>query len=177
MTGCLELTEIAPGIDIEKDILDKMGFRPVVNKVTLMDPRIFRKEPMGIREQFLLKELRSRLTYDQESNILTTDFSGLEVESEEDVENIGSIVREVCDEIGGKVNALINYNGFRIDDTIIDAYLFMGQSVINTYYNQVARYNTNQNTRARFDSAYRHRNLAANMFASQSDALHFLLQH
>jgi propionate CoA-transferase len=46
----LELTEIAPGVDLQKDILDKMDFVPVMhNAPTLMDQRIFREEPMGIR--------------------------------------------------------------------------------------------------------------------------------
>lgn len=36
------LAEIAPGVDLHKDILDQMGFRPIVNKpLKLMDARIF----------------------------------------------------------------------------------------------------------------------------------------
>ncbi len=172
--GCLELIEVAPGIDIGKDILDNMGFRPAMSDVREMDSRLFRGQPMGIREEFLLKELRARLSYDKDRNILTIDFNGLEVESEEDVENIGKIVKETCEKIGTRVNALINYNGFRIDDTIMDTYMAMGQSVINSYYSRVARHNTNEGTRARFDSAYRRRNLAANIFASPGEALNFL---
>jgi len=172
--GCLQLVEVAPGIDIEKDILAQMGFRPVIDEVIDMDPRIFNKQPMNIRELFLLKELRARLSYDEGRNMLTIDFSGLEVESEEDIENIGKIVQETCEKIGRKVDALINYNGFRIDKNVIDAYMAMGQSIINNHYGQVARYNTNRDTRARFESAYRSRNLAANLFASQSEALEFL---
>lgn len=46
----LELTEIAPGIDLQKHILDQMSFRPLVAKnLRLMDARIFRPEPMGVR--------------------------------------------------------------------------------------------------------------------------------
>lgn len=45
----LMLTEIAPGIDLQRDILDQMGFRPVLaDPISLMDHRIFRKEKMGI---------------------------------------------------------------------------------------------------------------------------------
>ena len=43
------LTEIAPGADLEKDILDKMDFRPVISPdLKLMDERLFRPEAMGI---------------------------------------------------------------------------------------------------------------------------------
>ncbi|MFZ7103222.1 MAG: acyl CoA:acetate/3-ketoacid CoA transferase [Peptococcaceae bacterium] len=45
----LYLTEIAPGIDLEKDILRLMEFRPKINgSPKLMDSRIFRREPMGL---------------------------------------------------------------------------------------------------------------------------------
>lgn len=47
----MELTEIAPGIDLQKDILDQMGFRPVINEEPiLMDARIFQDGPMGLAE-------------------------------------------------------------------------------------------------------------------------------
>ena len=44
------LAEIAPGIDLQKDILDQMGFTPVINEPpTLMDSRIFNPEKMGLQ--------------------------------------------------------------------------------------------------------------------------------
>ena len=39
--GGMELLEIAPGVDLHKDILDKMEFTPIMNDVKLMDPAIF----------------------------------------------------------------------------------------------------------------------------------------
>jgi len=45
----LELIEIAPGLDPERDVISKMGFRPVVsNELKPMDPRIFRPDRMGL---------------------------------------------------------------------------------------------------------------------------------
>ena len=44
----VELTEIAPGVDLQKDVLDQMDFEPIVKDVKLMDERIFRPEPMGL---------------------------------------------------------------------------------------------------------------------------------
>lgn len=47
--GGLELVEIAPGVDLEKDILAKMEFAPKVSPdLKLMDERIFRDAVMGI---------------------------------------------------------------------------------------------------------------------------------
>ncbi|GAB6085573.1 acyl CoA:acetate/3-ketoacid CoA transferase [Alkaliphilus crotonatoxidans] len=43
------LTEIAPGIDLKKDILEQMEFQPVVSpELKLMDARIFNSEKMGL---------------------------------------------------------------------------------------------------------------------------------
>lgn len=44
----LELVEIAPGIDLQRDILDLMDFRPIVKDPKPMDPRIFQTRPMGL---------------------------------------------------------------------------------------------------------------------------------
>ncbi len=47
--GGLLLTEIAPGVDLEKDILNQMQFRPLIaENLQPMDPRIFQDRPMGI---------------------------------------------------------------------------------------------------------------------------------
>ena len=45
----LVLTEIAPGVDLQKDILDQMEFVPkMADEIKTMDARIFRDELMGL---------------------------------------------------------------------------------------------------------------------------------
>ncbi|MPM54820.1 Acetate CoA-transferase YdiF [bioreactor metagenome] len=45
----VHLIEVAPGIDIQTQIIDLMGFVPKMEKeVRLMDERIFKNEPMGL---------------------------------------------------------------------------------------------------------------------------------
>ncbi len=45
----LELAEIAPGVNLQKDVLAQMEFAPIVSpQLKEMDARIFRAEPMGI---------------------------------------------------------------------------------------------------------------------------------
>ncbi|NRY01091.1 acyl CoA:acetate/3-ketoacid CoA transferase [Clostridium beijerinckii] len=45
----LHLTEIAPGVNLEKDILAAMDFAPIVDKdLKLMDARIFEDKVMGL---------------------------------------------------------------------------------------------------------------------------------
>ena len=48
VSGGLELLEIAPGVDLQKDILDKMEFTPVMNDVKVMDEKIFKDALMHL---------------------------------------------------------------------------------------------------------------------------------
>lgn len=48
----VHLTEVAPGIDVEKQILALMDFKPIITKeLKVMDSRIFREEKMGLCEE------------------------------------------------------------------------------------------------------------------------------
>ncbi|MCX8137322.1 acyl CoA:acetate/3-ketoacid CoA transferase [Pyrobaculum aerophilum] len=49
----VELIEVAPGVDIERDILNKMEFKPVVRQIEEMDKRLFCDERLGLREEAL----------------------------------------------------------------------------------------------------------------------------
>ena len=49
----MELIEIAPGIDLERDILALMDFKPIIKNPRLMDERIFALEPMGLENDFI----------------------------------------------------------------------------------------------------------------------------
>lgn len=49
----LVLIEVAPGIDVEHDVLDRMGFRPrIADDLRLMDARLYEKGPMGLAATF-----------------------------------------------------------------------------------------------------------------------------
>ncbi len=42
--------EIAPGIDLQKDVLDQMDFKPIISKnLKEMDARIFEEPVMNIK--------------------------------------------------------------------------------------------------------------------------------
>jgi len=43
------ITEIAPGIDLERQVLSQMNFKPIVSaRLRAMDPRIFQEGLMGL---------------------------------------------------------------------------------------------------------------------------------
>jgi propionate CoA-transferase len=51
--GGLVLTEVAPGIDVERQVLSQMGFRPrVADDLCTMDRRLYATGPMGLAADF-----------------------------------------------------------------------------------------------------------------------------
>lgn len=53
--GGLKLIEVAPGVDLQKDILDQMEFTPIVEDYKLMDERLFREDNIGLKDIMLSK--------------------------------------------------------------------------------------------------------------------------
>ncbi|MDO8768848.1 MAG: CoA-transferase [Burkholderiaceae bacterium] len=51
----LELIEIAPGIDLERDVLAHMGFKPIMNNVKTMDAGIFSAQWGGLAKAMAAK--------------------------------------------------------------------------------------------------------------------------
>lgn len=49
----LELVEVAPGVDVERNIVAHMRFRPIINTVRPMDTRLFAPEPSDLRARML----------------------------------------------------------------------------------------------------------------------------
>jgi propionate CoA-transferase len=59
--GGLELCEVAPGIDIERDIVAHMDFRPAIAAdLKTMDARLFAAEPMGLKRDILVGGSQAR---------------------------------------------------------------------------------------------------------------------
>ncbi len=138
----LELIEVAPGIDIERDIVNCMGFRPIIRHVRPMDPRLFRTEPINLKSAMLDLNLTERLAYDVERNILFLNFEGLHVRRPEDIAAIKEAVIARCTEIGRRTAAVVNYDSFQLEEDIADQYADMVYSLEQQYYTRVSRYTT-----------------------------------
>jgi propionate CoA-transferase len=53
----LVLTEVAPGIEVERDVLAQMGFRPrIAGDLRIMDQRLYATGPMGLATDFAASE-------------------------------------------------------------------------------------------------------------------------
>jgi propionate CoA-transferase len=168
----LELTEIAPGIDLERDIFAHMDFRPRVSpQLREMDARIFTEESMGLREQLLSLPLDQRLSYDPEQGIFFVNFEGLAVRDASQIAEIRRLIDERLAPLGERVSAVVNYDNFSITPELLDPYVEMVREVVERYYSNVTRYTTSTFLRARLGDALAHRSLAAHIYASPDSAL------
>ena len=167
----LELIEIAPGIDLERDILSKMAFTPAIAAdLKLMNPAIFLTEPMGLREELLRLPLIERFQYDAKQDIFFANFEGLTVRSVADVQAIRDALETRLSPLGRKVPAMVDYDNFEVATDVLDAYSDMVHDVASRHYVRVTRYTTSTFLRAKLGEALLQRGVAPHIFESSADA-------
>jgi propionate CoA-transferase len=168
----LELTEIAPGIDIDRDILGHMAFRPLIPRdPAAMDERIFGDKAMGLRTDILRMPLERRITYNAAQNILFINFEGHVVRTNRDVEHIRRIVEETVQPLGRKVYVVVNYERFTISPDVLVDYSTMVSDLVERFYVDATRYTTSAFLRAKLGDALTARAVAPHIYESADEAL------
>ena len=167
----LELIEIAPGVDLQRDILDRMDFVPLMRRPPrLMDARIFADAPMGLRRDLLELPLARRLSYDARQGVLFIDFEGLVVRSAEDIAEIRAAVEGVVAPLGRKVDAVVNYDRFSIVPELVNAYVDMVKGLMDAHYRTVTRYTGNSFLRMKLGEELEKRRIAPHFYDSAKEA-------
>lgn len=136
----LELIEVAPGVDLDRDILGQMDVAPIVGNVVPMDARLFRDGPMDLRTDLLHLDLPDRIALDAGANRLFLNFEKMRLRSVEEVEQVGALVEAVCAPLGRRVNVLVNYDGFRLDEALEADWAQLVARLTEKYYLAVSRY-------------------------------------
>lgn len=170
----VELIEVAPGIDIDRDILGQMDFKPLIRNVRPMDIRIFRDGPMGLDHMLLGRSLADRIVYDAERNTLFINFEGFDVKTVEDVDLVRREVERSCRAIGTPVALIANYDGFYLDPVVSDTYFSMIAYLEKRYYSSASRYTTSAFMRLKLGEGLTERHVAPHIFETHEDAQKFV---
>ena len=173
----VELTEVAPGIDIDRDILAHMDFRPIVRAPQQMDPRLFRTEPMQLEQSLLGFSLSERISFDADRNTLFINYEGFQVRTTDDVELVRREVENRCKTIGQRIAVVVNYDGFTLDPMVSDAFFSMITYLQQRYYTSASRYTTSAFMRLKLGASLSERALAPHVFETLSGAQTFMETH
>ena len=139
----LELIEIAPGMDLQTDILDQLDFQPVVSpNLKIMDPRIFMKDPMKVGAE-MFGSLEERAKYHDADHTLYLDLFGITLGSEDDIKwffgALRSILSPLCEK-KGPIHMVVNYDGFDLHKGLEDFYVQETQALQEEFYKSAKRY-------------------------------------
>lgn len=167
----LKLVEIAPGMDIERDILSNMDFVPVIEETPrLMDERIFQEGPMNLKADLLSVPLSDRFKYNPERNILFVNFEGYFVKRSKDIKEIESQAESLLIPLGKRVFAIINYDNFIISHDLVDEYSDMVKRLMEKYYLGASRYTTSTFLRMKLGEALEERDVAPHIYENRDEA-------
>ena len=163
----LELVEVAPGIDISRDILAQMEFRPIMRRPPRpMRRSIFKDDLMGLREALFSLKMSNRLHYDDSSNTLFIDMSMTAVNSKVDIDRVCAAIRNIFETvIMKKAHVEVNYDGFEANNEIRDQFHAAAEELAAEWYLSVRRH---------VGRTFRHAKAQKPMQAIQKDDVDFL---
>jgi propionate CoA-transferase len=136
----VELVEIAPGVDIDRDILAHMAFRPLIRDVKTMKPEIFREGRMGLAEGLSDLKLDERVQLDAAGKSLFLDFESMRVRSLSDIAAIRDAVEAALAGMRDRVEVFVNYTRFEIEPEMVAPYAEMVRELEGRLYGHVSRY-------------------------------------
>jgi acyl CoA:acetate/3-ketoacid CoA transferase len=168
--GELRLAEVAPGIDIERDVLRMLPFRPRLDSPALMDAAIFDPAPMQLRGRMLDIRIDDRLNYDASTNTVFMNYAGMRVRTEGDIQTILDAVDRLLAPLGKRVNSVVNYDRFTVDDDVTSAYMDAVKYVEERYYLKVSRYTNSGFMRLKLGKELESRRLSSRVFESAAEA-------
>ena len=122
-------------------------------------------------------QLGDRLSYDVERKTLFANFEGMSIRSADDIESVRRVFEALCRRIGHKVALVVNYDGFRLDETLSDAYFEMVSELQAKYYSTAVRYTTSAFMRLKLGAELSARRSAAHVFETHDEAVAFAAQH
>ncbi|MEL6967349.1 MAG: acyl CoA:acetate/3-ketoacid CoA transferase [Pseudomonadota bacterium] len=170
----LVLSEIAPGIDLERDILGQMEFTPIIDDPKPMDAALFGEGRMGLKQQLLDIPVHERLVHDAEHNIVFVNFSGLEISTEQELADLDNALNTWFTAIGRKVNLVSNYDGISIAPRLAAKFTNLISQLEYDYYLTACRYTTSAFLRQKLGDDLKSRSIQPHIFETRQEAADYL---
>jgi propionate CoA-transferase len=171
----LALVEVAPGVDVERDVVARMGFEPIVRGTPrTMDARLFAPALMEIKDELLAVPLEARFSYDPDSNRFFLNLEGMAVRTPAEVRALHAEIDERMARIGKKVDVVVNYDNFHLAPDVVDDYTAALQDLADRYYAGVTRYTTSSFLRLKLGAMLTERRVAPHIHESREEAMGFL---
>ena len=152
--GGLELIEIAPGIELQRDVLAQMEFVPLISAdLKLMDESLFLPGKIGLRERLLATPLAQRFELDRAHRTLFINCEGLAIDALADIAQVEQMIDGLLSPLvhtpDQRVAVIVNYDSFTIGPTLVDAYSAMVRRLTTRFYSRVTRYGSGGFLKAR----------------------------
>ena len=173
----LRLIEIAPGVDLERDVLARMGFRPqIAPDLREMDAAVFTDAPLGLAERSPLT-LDERVHYRAEDNLVFINFEGLNLNTLDEAEMLAGFLDRRLHDLGRRVNLIVNYDNFELGRSATPRFFEMVREHERRYFVSSTRYSTDAFLRRKLGRAFAEARLSQQIYHSFEEATDALREH
>jgi propionate CoA-transferase len=101
---------------------------------------------------------------------LFMNYAGMRVKDKRDIDTIIAAVDRLLGPLGRRVNSIVNYDGFSIDDDAIHDYMDAVRYVEQMYYLKVSRYTNSGFMRLKLGQELEKRRLSSRVFETGREA-------
>jgi propionate CoA-transferase len=104
-------------------------------------------------------------------------ITGVAIRSNGDIESVRRVLEAYCDRIGHKVSLMVNYDGFRLDESEADAYFEMVRQLQLKYYSSATRFTSVAFMRTKLDAALSELDSASHVCETHAQAAAYAPRH
>ncbi|MDP9435739.1 MAG: acyl CoA:acetate/3-ketoacid CoA transferase [Actinomycetota bacterium] len=166
----LELVEVAPGVDVERDVLALLPFAPrVADRLERMPAAVFSAARMGLRDRPPVS-MDERFVHDPDDDVAYVNFEGLRVVTEDDARTLAAFLDSRFSALGRRVDVVVNYDNFTLSDEAAEAFFDMVRRNTERYYLSSTRYSTNAFFRRQLGRQFTEKSLHDRIYGNFSEA-------
>lgn len=99
---------------------------------------------------------------------------GMAIRSNNDIESVRRVLEAFCGRIGHKASLIVNYDGFRLEDSEADAYFEMVRQLQLKYYSSATRFTSSAFMRMKLGAAFSDLSSASHICETHAQAATYL---